>query len=131
MARRQPHLPRPTDAELEVLRVLWEVGPATVRSVHDVLSRGRDIGYTTVLKTMQIMADKGLLSRDESSRSHIYEPRLEREHTQRQLMRDLVERAFSGSASGLVMSALTDKPVDPDELAEIRRLLDALEGDGS
>ena len=74
------------------------------------------------------MADKGLLSRDESSRSHIYEPRLEREHTQRQLMRDLVERAFSGSASGLVMSALTDKPVDPDELAEIRRLLDALEG---
>jgi len=127
MARRQAHLPRPTDAELEILRVLWETGPATVRSVHDVLAARRDIGYTTVLKTMQIMTDKGLVSRDASNRSHVYEPCLEREHTQRQLIRDLVDRAFEGSASGLVMRALTDKPVDPHELAEIRRLLDSLE----
>lgn len=127
MARSQSNLPRPTDAELEILRVLWDVGPATVRRVHDELAAARDIGYTTVLKTMQIMTDKGLLSRDATSRSHVYEPRLKREHTQRQLIRDLVDRAFEGSASGLVMRALTDKPVDANELAEIRRLLDSLE----
>jgi len=88
MARRQAHLPRPTDAELEILRVLWETGPATVRSVHDVLAARRDIGYTTVLKTMQIMTEKGLVSRDASRRSHVYRAVLDRSATEGRLIDD-------------------------------------------
>jgi predicted transcriptional regulator len=117
-------LPRPTDAELEILRVLWERGPATVRQVHEALSGTRDTGYTTALKLMQIMADKGLVTRDESSRTHVYAARLSQEHTQRQLLNDLVDRAFGGSAAELVMRALSTRKSSDEELREIRRLID-------
>ena len=116
--------PRPTDAELAILRVLWERGPSTVRDVLEVLERQRAMGYTTVLKLLQIMADKGLVLRDTSERTHVYRARLTEQHTQRQLVGDLLERAFDGSAARLVMQALAARRATPDELEEIRRLLD-------
>jgi BlaI family transcriptional regulator, penicillinase repressor len=117
--------PRPTDAELAILRVLWARGPSTVRQVHEILSRERPAAYTTSLKLLQIMIDKGLVRRDEADRTHIYHPRLTEEQTQRQLIRDLVDRAFGGSASKLVMQALATKRASDEELGEIRRLLDS------
>ena len=117
-------LPRPTDAELAILRVLWDRGPSTVRQVHDVLSRERPTAYTTALKLMQIMTDKGLVGRDERDRTHVYHPRLTQEQTQRQLIRDLLDRAFGGSSSKLVMQALATRRASAEELTEIRRLLD-------
>jgi predicted transcriptional regulator len=117
--------PRPTDAELAILRVLWERGPSTVRQVHEILSRERPAAYTTSLKMLQIMTDKGLVRRDEADRTHIYHSRLTEEQTQRQLIRDLVDRAFGGSASKLVMQALATKRSSEEELGEIRRLLDS------
>ena len=123
-------LPRPTDAELQILRVLWQKGPSTVRGVLEGLERGRSIGYTTVLKLLQIMAEKGLVSRDESQRAHLYAPRIPREETQRQLVGDLLERAFGGSAERLVMQALASRKASPEELARIRKLLDELERGG-
>lgn len=119
---------RPTDAELAILRVLWQRGPSTVRQVHEALSQERETGYTTVLKLMQIMNDKGLVERDESERTHIYHARLTEEQTQQRFVNDLLEKAFGGSASQLVMRALAAKPASADELARIRRLLDELEG---
>ena len=118
-------LPRPTDAELAILRVLWELGPSTVRQVHEVLSRARPSAYTTALKLLQIMTDKGLVRRDEADRTHIYHPRLSEEQTQRQLIRDLVDRAFGGSSSKLVMQALASRRASDEELGEIRRLLES------
>ena len=117
-------LPRPTDAELAILRVLWERGPSTVRHVHETLSDTRETGYTTTLKLMQIMADKGLVTRDESSRTHVYEARVSQEQTQRQLVNDLVDRAFGGSAAELVLRALSTRKTTDKELREIRRLID-------
>jgi predicted transcriptional regulator len=117
-------VPRPTDAELSILRVLWESGPSTVRRVHEVLSRDRPVAYTTALKLMQIMTDKGLVSRDERDRSHIYHAKLSEEQTQRQLVRDLLDRAFGGSATKLVMQALAARRASAEELTEIRRLID-------
>jgi predicted transcriptional regulator len=122
------NLSRPTDAELAILRVLWSRGPSTVRQVHEVLSKDRETGYTTVLKLMQIMTEKGLVERDESERTHVYQARFTQEATQQRLVSDLLEKAFGGSASQLVMRALAAKPASADELAEIRRLLDELEG---
>jgi BlaI family transcriptional regulator, penicillinase repressor len=122
MMARSTH--RPTDAELEILRVLWERGPSTVRQVHESLASGRDTGYTTTLKLMQIMADKGLVTRDETSRTHVYAARATQETTQRQLVNDLVQRAFGGSAAELVMRALATHKTSADELDEIRRLID-------
>lgn len=119
-------LPKPTDAELAILAVLWETGPATVRQVHD--TQIGDTGYTTVLKLLQIMTEKGLVERDESQRSHIYRARVPREQTQAQLVKDLLHKAFRGSAASLAMSALAQKPASPEELAEIRKLLKKLEG---
>src|ERR671919_1065284 len=116
--------PKPTDGELAILRVLWERGPSTVRQVHEVLSRDRPAVYTTALKLLQIMTEKGLVSRDERDRTHIYHARLSEEQTQRQLVRDLLDRAFGGSASKLVMQALAARRASPEELGEIRRLLD-------
>jgi BlaI family transcriptional regulator, penicillinase repressor len=116
--------PRPTDAELAILRVLWQLGPSTVRQVHDVLMRERPTAYTTALKLMQIMTEKGLVRRDEADRTHIYHPRLTEEQTQRQLLRDLMDRAFGGSSSKLVLQALASKRASSDELAEIRRMLE-------
>lgn len=116
--------PRPTDAELAILRVLWEHGPSTVRHVHEVLADTRETGYTTTLKLMQIMADKGLVTRDESSRTHVYAAAVDQEHTQRQLVKDLVDRAFGGSAKALVLRALSAEDTTADELREIRKLID-------
>src|SRR4051794_5508125 len=121
-------LPRPTDAELSILSVLWQHGASTVRTVHEELSRSQGTGYTTVLKLMQIMIEKGLLKRDDSERSHIYEAAVAQEQTQRQLLGDLLERAFSGSAQQLVMQALASKKASPEELIEIRKLIDQMEG---
>ena len=119
---------RPTPAELEILRVLWQRGPSTVREVHTTLSTSRPTGYTTVLKMLQIMTDKNLVGRDESQRAHVYSARLPEAQTQRQLVRDLLERAFDGSAMKLVMHALADRRASPDEIARIRQLLDEMEG---
>ena len=116
--------PRPTDSELAILRVLWERGPSTVRQVHEAQAGTRDTGYTTTLKLMQIMADKGLVKRDESSRTHVYAALATKQQTQRQLVRDLVDRAFGGSAAALVLQALNTDGASPAELKEIRKLID-------
>ncbi|HLL77466.1 MAG TPA: BlaI/MecI/CopY family transcriptional regulator [Pyrinomonadaceae bacterium] len=120
-------VPRPTDAELEILNVLWQRGAATVREVHDELSARKATLYTTVLKTLQIMTEKGLVERDESQRAHLYRARLAQDETQRQLLNDLLARAFDGSASKLVMQALSAKEASAEELTEIRAMLDAFE----
>jgi len=120
--------PRPTPAELEILRVLWERGPSTVRDVQEILQRVRRTGYTTVLKLLQIMTEKGLVSRDENARAHVYQARLGQSQTQRQLVRDLLDRAFGGSVASLVMQALSGRRTSPDEITKIRLLLDGLEG---
>ena len=117
-------LPRPTDAELEILTVLWSIGPATVREVHSVINRRRPAQYSTVLKFMQIMAEKGLVRRDEKQRAHIYQAARPREWTQRQLAGDLVVRAFGGSAKALLMGALSARKATKEELDELRKLLD-------
>jgi predicted transcriptional regulator len=122
---RHPSAPRPTDAELAILRVLWERGPSTVRQVHETLARDRAAAYTTSLKLLQIMTEKGLVRRDETERTHVYHARLTEEQTQRQLVRDLLDRAFGGSASKLVMQALAARRASPEELTEIRKLIDA------
>ena len=121
-------LPKPTEAELAILRVLWERGPSTVREVWERLSPRQRTGYTTVLKIMQIMFDKGLLARDESDRSHVYRAARSREQTQRQVVGHLLDRLFAGSAPELVMQALAARKATPAELAEIRKLLDEMEG---
>jgi BlaI family transcriptional regulator, penicillinase repressor len=123
-----PQSPRPTDAELEILRVLWSIGPSTVRQVHDELSQKRNVGYTTMLKLMQIMTDKGLLLRNESQRSHVYRARQKEAVTQKQLVKDFVSRAFGGSTEKLVMQALSSKKATTQEIADIRKLLDEMEG---
>jgi len=116
--------PRPTDAELEILTVLWSIGePATVRDVYNVISRRRPAQYSTVLKFMQIMAEKGLVRRDETERAHIYQAARSREWTQQQLAGDLLERAFSGSAKALLIGALSARKATKVELTEIRKLL--------
>jgi predicted transcriptional regulator len=117
-------LPRPTNAELEILTVLWSIGPATVREVYNVISRRRPAQYSTVLKFMQIMAEKGLVRRDEKQRAHVYEAARPREWTQRQLAGDLMERAFSGSAKALLVGALSARKATKAELAGLRKLLD-------
>jgi predicted transcriptional regulator len=122
-------LPRPTDAELAILGVLWREGPSTVREVHERLQEATGTGYTTVLKLMQIMAEKGLVDRDESQRAHVYRPRVSADRTQHQLVSDLVQRAFGGSATRLAMQALSTQKSTPEELAELRRMLDELEGE--
>ena len=116
--------PRPTDSELAILTILWERGPSTVRQVHEALADQRDTGYTTTLKLMQIMADKGLVTRNESARTHVYAAMASEEQTQRQLLKDLVDRAFGGSAAALVLQALNAEGASPAELREIRKLID-------
>jgi predicted transcriptional regulator len=125
---KKSNLPKPTDAELFVLRVLWQRGPSTVRQVWEELNPEQGTGYTTVLKIMQIMAEKGLVKRDESARSHVYSTSISEEQTQRQVVRHLLERVFAGSAPKLVLQALSAKKASPRELAEIRKLLDEMEG---
>jgi BlaI family transcriptional regulator, penicillinase repressor len=119
--------PRPTAAELELLTVLWSLGPSTVRGVHETLSRRKPAQYSTVLKFLQIMAEKGLVRRDEKQRAHIYEAARTREWTQRQLAGDLLQRAFDGSAKSLMLGALSASKASKAELAEMRKLLDEYE----
>lgn len=119
---------KPTDAELAILRVLWQRGPSTVREVWE-FDPGQQTGYTTVLKLLQIMFEKGLVTRDEAARSHIYHPAVTEQQTQRRAIRHLLEAMFAGSAPKLVMQALAAKKASRAELAEIRKLLDTMEGD--
>lgn len=116
--------PKPTDAELAILRVLWERGASTVRQVHEALADTRETGYTTTLKLMQIMADKGLVTRNETARTHVYSPNAGQEQTERLLVQDLVDRAFGGSAAQLVLRALSEKGATDAELKEIRKMID-------
>lgn len=122
---RQP--PRPTDAELEILTVLWSRGPSTVREVYETINQRRAAQYSTVLKFMQIMAEKGLVRRDEKQRAHVYEAAQPREWTQQRLAADLLQRAFGGSASNLLLGALSSRKASRQELAELRRILDEYE----
>jgi len=121
------NLPRPTDAELEILTVLWSRGPTTVREVHETISARKPTQYTTVLKMMQIMAEKGLVRRDEKQRAHIYEAARPREWTQQQLAGDLLKRAFNGSPRSLMMGALSSRKASKEELSELRKLLEEYE----
>ena len=127
MAKSTPKpTPKPTEAELQILQVLWQRGPSTVREVLDEL--GSRTAYTTVLKLMQIMTDKGLVVRDERERTHIYRPVQPEAHTQKRLAADLMQRAFGGSARKLIAAALSSRRATPAELEEIRRLIDEIKG---
>jgi predicted transcriptional regulator len=122
------NVPKPTEAELEILRVIWENGSSTVRLVNDTLSKQRRVGYTTTLKIMQIMADKGILKRDTSGKTHVYKAATSQQKTQQQLIDKLMTTAFGGSAMKLVMQALGNKKSTKKEINEIRAFLDTLEG---
>jgi BlaI family transcriptional regulator, penicillinase repressor len=126
MADAQPL--KPTDAELEILQVLWQNGPTTVRFVNDELNKTKEVGYTTTLKIMQLMTEKNMVRRDESSRSHVYEALLKEEATQQHLLNKFLDSTFRGSASKLVMQALGNHQTTPEELNQIRDLLNKLEG---
>ncbi|MFN7957577.1 MAG: BlaI/MecI/CopY family transcriptional regulator [Holophagaceae bacterium] len=119
---------RPSDGELAILRVLWSQGPSTVRDVHTALSKDRDTGYTTVLKLMQIMVEKGLLARDERARSHTYRPLQGEAETQRCLVKELLHKAFAGSRRDLVLQALEAEPASAEELEDLRQLLNRAKG---
>jgi len=121
---------RPTKAELTILRVLWNLGPRSVRDIQAALNETKPTGYTTVLKLLQIMTEKGLVDRDESVRPQIYRPRYSAEKTQRQLLSDLIQRAYGGSVKALVMHALSTKRTSPKDLEAIEKLLDRFEGEG-
>jgi predicted transcriptional regulator len=123
------NLPRPTEGELEILQVLWALGPASVRQVNDALSANRSVGYTTTLKLMQIMVDKGLLARDTSERTHIYRAVVAERDTRQNLLQNLVDQAFGGSAMDLVIQALGSHRATPEELEEIKALIERLEKD--
>ena len=125
MARIKP--PKPTDAELAILRVLWDRGPSTVRQVLEELSKVRPTGYTTVLKFLQIMTEKGLVTRDATNRTHVYQPRLTSELTKHQVVRDVLDKVFGGSSAELVAQTLAAGMASAEELRSIRKLLDELE----
>ena len=114
---------RPTDIQMAILSVLWDRGPSTVRQVHEALSADRDTGYTTTLKLMQVMAERGLVTRNDDQRSHVYAPRWSRAQMRRHLVKDMVARAFGGSTSALVLEALNGHHVSKEELAQIRALI--------
>jgi predicted transcriptional regulator len=121
--------PQPTEAELEILQILWERGACTVRDVHEVLCQRGGTGYTTALKMLQIMLDKGLVARDESQRAHVYRATVSKERTQRRFLSDMLQRVFDGSPSRLVLQALGDHKASREELREIRALLNRLDKD--
>jgi predicted transcriptional regulator len=124
----QPMNPKPTDAELEILSVLWENGPCTVRFVNDTLNAGKKVGYTTTLKFLQIMTDKGIVSRQPEGRTHVYSALLEKEKVQHQMLDKLLDSAFGGSAQKLVLQALGNYKASNEELQEIKALISKLEG---
>ena len=119
---------RPSKLELTILRVLWDAGPRSVREIHAVLNQSKPTGYTTVLKMLQIMTEKGLVERDETVRPQIYRPQYSQERTQRQLLRDFIQRAYGGSVKSLVMHALATKKSSPKDLEAIEKLLERFEG---
>lgn len=119
-----PKRPRPTDSELAILQVLWRLGPSTVKRVQDALRK--ETGYTTALKFLQIMTEKGLVMRDEAARAHVYRAKYSESETQQQLVTGLLRKAFGGSTSKLVMQALASRKTSPQELAEIRRLIESI-----
>lgn len=119
---------KPTEAELAILQVLWDRGPSTVRQVQEVVEKDRGTGYTTTLKLMQIMFEKGLLTRDDSERSHVYSAAASRSRTQKMIVSKMIDQLFEGSARQLVVQALSSRKSTPEELAQIRELLDSLEG---
>jgi BlaI family transcriptional regulator, penicillinase repressor len=125
MTKSSKSLPRPTEAELELLRILWDKEPATVREIYDALNLQRPSGYTTVLKMLQIMTAKGLVVRDEANRAHVYRPALSQDVTQSEILKDLSVRLFSGSAAQLAMHALAMEPASADELEAVRALIDS------
>ena len=125
---KQEPLQKPTASELEILRVLWERGPSTVRDVHEELREKKDLGYTTVLKLLQIMTAKGTVRRNEEQRAHVYEACQPATETKRQLVGDVLQRVFEGSASELMIHALEGRRTSKEELGELRRLLDEYEG---
>jgi predicted transcriptional regulator len=118
---------KPTESELEILRVLWEKGPSTVREVHEILGQSKDAGYTTTLKLMQIMHEKGLLERDTSNKTHVYSAAVSQENTQRQLLDKMIDTVFNGSASQLVLQALGNHKSSKEELEKIKQYLDEIE----
>lgn len=120
---------KPTPSELEILKIIWEQGPSSVREVHNLLSKGKDVFYTTTLKTMQVMFAKDLLSRDTSTRSHVYASAVQQKEIEKSLIDSLVNSVFSGSTTQLIMSALGNNKVKPDELEQIKSLLENLEDD--
>jgi predicted transcriptional regulator len=124
MTKSSNMLPRPTEAELQLLRILWEKGPATVREIADAMNVHRAMGYTTVLKLMQIMTTKGLVARDEANRAHVYRAASSQDETQNEILKDLSLRLFSGSAAQLALHALAMEPASADELDAIRALID-------
>jgi len=120
-------VPKPTDAELSILRVLWDKGPSTVRCICDILNIAKTTKYTTVLKFLQILHEKGLVTRDETQRTHVYSAALSQGETQRQLVEDLLHKAFNGSAEQLVLQAIGSKRASPEEMAEIQKLIRKVE----
>lgn len=118
---------KPTDSELEILNILWEKGPCTVRDVHEVLEKNKEAGYTTTLKLMQIMHEKGLLKRDERAKSHVYTANVSQDKTQKQLVKRMIDNVFNGSATQLVMQALGNHKASSEELQEIRKYLEQME----
>lgn len=127
MAR--PGSSQPTEVELQILQVLWEHGPTTVRQIHNALAPAKGTNYSTTVKMLSVMLDKGLVKRDESVRPQVYRPATTQQATQRRMLRHLIQRAYDGSASSLVLHALSSQKATPGELAEIRQLLDDLEGE--
>jgi BlaI family transcriptional regulator, penicillinase repressor len=119
----------PTDAELTILRVLWDCGPRTVRQIHNAIKTQRGIGYTTTLRTVQVMTDKGLLLKDESERPQLYRPAQAEEQTQLQLVDNLVQKAFGGSAMNLVLRAASARRVSPEELAQVKKMIQKAKGE--
>ena len=126
-----PRPPKPSAGELEILRVLWRRGPSTVHQIHPELKRGDRVGYTTVLKLLQIMFEKGLVRRDESTRPHVFRAAVAEAQVKRRLVAELLDQAFEGSSMNLVMQALSAKPATPEEVRKLRRLLDEMEGERS
>lgn len=120
---------QPTEVELQILRALWERGPSTVRGIHNALAEAKDTNYSTTVKMLSVMLEKGLVRRDETARPHVYRPVKTQQTTQRNMLRDLIQRAYGGSTGSLVLQALSSQRATPEELAEIRRLLNQLEGE--
>lgn len=123
-----PDSPSPTPVELAILQALWDLGPSTVRQIHNSLKSERDTGYSTTLKMVQVMTEKGLLLKDDTVRPQVYRPAQPREKTQLRLIDELIQRAFGGSASELVMRAAAGRRISPDELAEVRKLIEQAKG---